>query len=181
MRVISGKCKGHKLTAPKGLHTRPVLDKVKEAIFSILFDVSDLTVLDLYAGSGSIGIEALSRGAAHATFVENETEAYNSIIKNLKKCRLENNATVYNMSVSSAIKKLGKKNEKFDLIFVDPPYLKNLVNPTMDQIIHSQIIHRDSIIITEHHPKEPVMVTPGMTLTETRKYGQTLISFLKKE
>lgn len=180
MRVIAGKCKGHRLTAPKGSLVRPALDQVKEAIFNILFDVSDKAVLDLFAGSGSIGIEALSRGAAHATFVEHNTAAHRSIIDNLRKCGLEDSATVYRIDVARAIRRLDKCDERFDLIFVDPPYLKDLVNPTLVQLGASKLVHDGSIVIIEHHPKEPIAKIPGMTLTETRKYGQTLISFVHK-
>jgi 16S rRNA (guanine(966)-N(2))-methyltransferase RsmD len=180
MRVIAGKCKGRKLVAPKGSHVRPALDQVKEAIFNILYDVSDLDVLDLFAGSGSIGIEALSRGASSATFVENDLVAHRSIIENLDKCNLKDQATVWKLNVSSAIKTLNKKDAKFDLIFVDPPYLKNLVNPTLEQLASSSLLKDESIVVIDHHPKEPIEDIPGMTLTETRKYGQTRITFMKR-
>jgi 16S rRNA (guanine(966)-N(2))-methyltransferase RsmD len=181
MRVIAGKCKGRRLIAPKGKHVRPALDQVKEAVFNILFDINDLDVLDLFAGSGSIGIEALSRGASSATFVEKDSAAYRSITENLEKCNLQDQATVWKLHVSVAIKKLDKNDTKFDLIFVDPPYLKDLVNPTLEQLASSSLLKDKSIVVIEHHPKEPIADIPGMTLTETRKYGQTLITFMKRQ
>jgi len=201
MRVISGTAKGRKLYAPKSHNIRPALDKVKEAIFNILFDVQGVNVLDLFAGTGAVGIEALSRGAAHCTFVDMSHEAITIIKKNIELCGFTN-AKIFPHPVSVAIEYFGKHNEKFDLIFVDPPYLKNLVNPTLEKIAGSGILAPDGRIIVEHHPKETISspihptyapfdspsLAQGMlkhsstytliALTDTRKYGQTLISFL---
>lgn len=179
MRVISGTAKGHRLVAPKGACVRPALDRIKEAVFNILFDVRDARVLDLFAGSGSIGIEALSRGAQHATFVEEWPPAIETIKKNLNHCRLEDRATIVRGSVNSAIKRLARNGREFDLIFVDPPYLKDLVNPTLKLLAKSVLIAENSLIVVEHHPKEPIAEIEGLSLTDGRKYGQTMISFLK--
>ena len=180
MRVIAGTCKGRRLVAPKGLHTRPALDRIKESLFSILFDVDDQTVLDLFAGSGSVGIEALSRGAAHATFVENNAAALGAMTTNLKTCGFEQQSTIIKQDVARALGKLSRENSSFDLIFVDPPYLKNLVNVTLEKICTLGIAHDETRIVVEHHPKEPIGNLKGLVLTDTRKYGQTLISFLTK-
>jgi len=179
MRVISGKAKGHKLKAPKSDRVRPALDQVKEAVFNILFDVEDLSVLDLFAGCGSVGIEALSRGAKSALFVEIWDKAVESIRENLAHCKLSESATIMKMPVERAIETLSRRGASFDLIFVDPPYLKELVNPTLEQLSRSGIAHRNSIIVVEHHPKEPVSAPESLVLTDSRKYGQTRISFLK--
>lgn len=180
MRVIAGTCKGRRLVAPKGLHTRPALDRIKESLFSILFDVDDQTVLDLFAGSGSVGIEALSRGAIEATFVENNAAALRALTTNLASCNLESQSTIIKQDVARALGKLSRENTSFDLIFVDPPYLKNLVNVTLEKICALGIAHDETRIVVEHHPKEPIDDLKGLVLTDTRKYGQTLISFLKK-
>lgn len=180
MRVISGRAKGHRLTAPRSNRVRPALDKVKEAIFNILCDVTDEKVLDLFAGCGSVGIEALSRGAALVVFVEEWGPAVNAIKKNLAHCKLTDGARVMKSAVSGAIRKLDSNGQLFDLIFVDPPYEKNLVNPTLKLIANSSIIHENSLIVVEHHPKEPIIEHPSLTLTDSRKYGQTRISFLKR-
>lgn len=179
MRVITGKAKGHRLKAPKSNRTRPALDQVKEAIFNILFDVKDLAVLDLFAGCGSIGIEAISRGARSCTFVENWKNAADCIVENLRHCKLEEQAKVIRMDVDKAIEYLSRKSVKFDIIFVDPPYEKELVNPTLSQLASSNLIHEGSIIIVEHHPKEPIEAPESLILTDCRKYGQTRISFLR--
>ncbi len=180
MRVISGTAKGHKLVAPKSAKVRPALDQVKEAIFNILYDVSGARVLDLFAGSGSIGIEALSRGAFHAVFVEEWGPAIECIRKNLDHCKLTDGATIMKMPVRIAIKTLIKKDQPFDLIFVDPPYEKDLVNKTLDQLADSILVDENTLIVVEHHPKEPIQEPKSLTLTDNRKYGQTDISFLKK-
>ncbi|MBT3181083.1 MAG: 16S rRNA (guanine(966)-N(2))-methyltransferase RsmD [Deltaproteobacteria bacterium] len=181
MRVISGKAKGHKLVAPKSAKVRPALDQVKEAIFNILYDVSSAQVLDLFAGSGSIGIEALSRGAFHAVFVEEWGPAIECIRRNLQHCKLTDGATIMKMPVHLAIKTLNKKDRPFDLIFVDPPYEKDLVNKTLDQLANSVLVDENTMIIVEHHPHEPIDEPKTLILTDSRKYGQTDISFLKRQ
>lgn len=179
MRVISGKAKGHRLTAPKSPRLRPALDQVKEAVFNILFDVSGARVLDLFAGCGSVGIEALSRGAASATFVEEWREAADAIERNLKHCKLGDGAKIMRMTVARAIRTLERADESFDLIFVDPPYEKDLVNTTLSQLAKSGIVHKGTLIVVEHHPKEPIDERLGLLLTDSRKYGQTRISFME--
>jgi len=178
MRVIAGKAKGHKLVTPSSDRVRPALDQVKEAIFNILFDVNGLRVLDLFAGSGSIGVEALSRGASEAVFVEEWSKAVAAIKRNLKHTKLEESARVMGKTVEKAIKILGGEGRPFDLIFVDPPYGKDLVNPTLRALAASPLVSDNSRIIVEHHPKEPIEEISGLALTDTRKYGQTLVSFL---
>lgn len=180
MRVIAGTCKGRRLVAPKGSQTRPALDRIKESVFSILFDVSGLSVLDLFAGSGSVGIEALSRGASSATFVENDSAALKALTTNLETCGFEQQSTIIKQDVARALTRLTKQGTEFDLIFVDPPYLKDLVNKTLAQLGASDLVHDGSRIVVEHHPKEPIDDIPGLILTDTRKYGQTLISFLER-
>lgn len=177
MRVITGKVKGHKLSAPKTHETRPALDRVKESIFNILFDVTDTRVLDLFAGSGSVGIEAISRGAKHCTFIEKEKIAVTCIHKNLHRCHLMDQATVIHAPVERALKRIPGT---FDLIFVDPPYERGLVNPTLERLSSLPLITAETRIVVEHHPKEPITEHALLTLTDSRRYGQTLVSFLKK-
>jgi 16S rRNA (guanine(966)-N(2))-methyltransferase RsmD len=179
MRVISGSAKGRKLYAPKSHNIRPALDKVKGAIFNILFDVTGLKVLDLFAGTGAVGIEALSRGAAHCTFVDMSNEAVTIIKKNIELCRFEESALLFPKRVDIAVEYFGKHNQKFDLIFVDPPYLKGLVNPTLQMIADQNILQESGKIIVEHSPKEPITPPHSLILSDSRKYGQTLITFLE--
>lgn len=177
MRVISGTAKGRRLIAPKGnFPTRPVADKVKGAIFNILFDVEGLRVLDLFAGTGAVGIEALSRGASYATFVENHPNALQALKKNIETTGFKN-AKIIPFDVFKAIKKLS--GTTFDLIFVDPPYSKNLVNKTIELVVKSGLLEAHSMVVVEHSPDEEPQGYGSLILTETRKYGQTRISFLK--
>lgn len=178
MRVIAGTAKGRKLYAPKTHNIRPALDKIKGAIFNILFNVEGLTALDLFAGTGAIGIEALSRGAASATFVDMSNEALTIIRKNIELCGFSERAKIFPKPVPVALEYFAKHRQKFDLVFVDPPYLKNLVQPTLEMIASTKILAENGKIIVEHQPKETISEISGLILTETRKYGQTLISFL---
>lgn len=179
MRVISGQAKGHRLVAPSSARVRPALDKIKGAIFNILFDVSGKRALDLFAGSGAIGIEALSRGASEAVFVEEWDKAVESIERNLAHTKLKERAAIMRMPVERAIKRLARDGRAFDLIFVDPPYEKGLVVPTLEMIAGSGIAAPGAIVVVEHHPKEPVEGASGLALTDSRKYGQTQVSFLR--
>jgi len=180
MRIITGLAKGRRLLSPKSTRIRPALDQVKEAIFNILFDVQGLRILDLFAGTGSMGIEALSRGAACAAFVDVYAPAISLIKKNLERCGLEDRANVFKLRVGPAIRRLERKGGSFDIIFVDPPYLKDLVNPTLEILATSTLVGPSSIVIVEHHPKEPIKPLNGLAVTDIRRYGQTNVSFLKR-
>lgn len=179
MRVISGTAKGRRLQTPKSNEIRPVLDKVKGAIFNILFDVTGWRVLDLFAGTGAMGIEALSRGADFCVFVDDSREGCRLIAANLERCQFQDRGKIVLKEARQAIQLLGKRAEKFDLIFVDPPYEKSYVKKTLRQLVENFLLHEKTIIIIEHHPKELIPEIGGLTLTDQRKYGQTLVSFLK--
>ncbi len=180
MRIIAGTAKGLTLLGPKSDAIRPALDKVKGAIFNILYDVSGKTVLDLFAGTGSVGIEALSRGAASATFVDGSPEALKIVRENLKRAQFEDRAQV--LKVRLPFNQWNRLPAQFDLIFNDPPYDRRLVNPTLRAIAREKILAPGGIVIVEHSPRESIeedLEVVGLVLTDQRKYGQTLISFLK--
>ena len=176
MRVIGGEAKGRKLVAPKGPGTRPALAQVKEAIFNILGDIKGLAVLDLYAGSGAIGIEALSRGALHCTFVEKAPQALRALRKNLELCGFEPQAEVVPLGVERVLSHLARKKRRFELIFVDPPYDQNLVMPTLAAA--EKVLAEGGSLIVENSPRETVENTESLVVTDQRKYGQTIITFL---
>lgn len=178
MRVISGSAKSLQLKAPATNKVRPAADKVKGAIFNILGEMSDLRVLDLFAGSGSVGIEALSRGAKHCIFVEADRSIAAYIQKNLQHCKLETQSNILIQKVDKALAWLAKKEENFDLIFVDPPYDKNLLNPTLQQLVQSHLLHSETMIVAEHSPRE-IPDEERLEISDCRKYGQTYISFMK--
>ncbi|MBF0492256.1 MAG: 16S rRNA (guanine(966)-N(2))-methyltransferase RsmD [Deltaproteobacteria bacterium] len=180
MRVISGLAKGRKLFSPTTLKVRPATDKVKEAIFNILGDLEGVKVLDLFAGTGSVGIEALSRAAAHCSFVEADRNIAAYIEKNLEHCRLKESGQVIKMLVNKAIPFLEKKGGKFDLIFIDPPYDKNLLNPSLELLQHhSSILTPHTLIVCEHSGRELPKAQEKLEINDQRKYGQTYITFLK--
>ncbi len=179
MRVIAGSAKGLRLLTPKKTQPiRPALDQVKEAIFNILFDVQDLQVLDCFAGTGAVGIEALSRGAAHCVFIDHLPAAITLVRGNLEKCGFTAQATILAMPAIPGLQLLQRRHAQFDLIFLDPPYEKNLVNKSLDLVAHASLLAPTGLVIIEHHPKEIVTAPPGLAIRDQRKYGQTLITFL---
>ncbi len=179
MRVIAGICRGLQLRAPDTQKVRPAADKVKGAIFNILGELSKVKVLDLFAGSGSVGIEALSRGAAHCTFVEADKQIASYLEKNLEHCKLSDQSKVLLLKVNKAIPFLERKKESFDLIFIDPPYDKNLLNPSLHDLCDSSLLRPETLLVAEHSPRE-IPHEQTLEIVDQRKYGQTFISFLKK-
>ena len=141
MRIIGGVLKRRKLYFPKTRMTRPVTDRTKETIFNVLGMLCEsVTVLDLFAGSGSLGIEALSRGAKEVWFVDSAQAATSCIARNLKTLMLESSAHILQMPVFEALKRLENQGEKFNLIFMDPPYNKGLIKKVLHRIDHSDIV-----------------------------------------
>ncbi len=179
MRIIAGTHKGRTLYGPKSHDIRPAIDKVKGAIFNILYDVSGKKVLDLFAGTGSVGLEALSRGAAHAVFVDYGAEALGLIRKNIELCKLESRSSIIKHKLPQGLGRILQRFAPFDLIFVDPPYDQDLVNLTLEKIISSHLLAPEGTILVEHSPREMIGEIAGLRLADQRKYGQTVISFLE--
>ncbi|MBQ9097070.1 MAG: 16S rRNA (guanine(966)-N(2))-methyltransferase RsmD [Clostridia bacterium] len=179
MRVISGSARGAKLKTIEGNDTRPTTDKVKGAIFNILAnDVYGKKVLDLYAGSGALGIEALSRGADMAVFAEKNAAAVEIIKKNLEHTKLVDKAKILKNDVFAVIK---TASEKFDLIFLDPPYADELAGTTIKAIDEAKILADGGIIIAETDDGQTLPETVGeLRLYDKRKYGRVNINFYKK-
>ncbi len=183
MRVITGKVKGRKLKAPKGLDVRPTTDRVKESIFNILRTVSEKSkVLDLFAGSGSVGIEFLSRGADECYFIDNDNISIKIIRENLEHTGLTSQSYIYKNSFESAIKILGKRNITFDYIFMDPPYEKDLVLPALELICKEMLIKKNGLVIIEHE-REITLPKNFFSLVKTdfREYGTTTVTFYTNE
>ena len=174
MRVISGQFKGRKLKTLEGINTRPTADRVKESLFNILATkVYDAKVLDLFAGSGSLGLEALSRGAISCVFVDYSKEAINIVKENVKLCRQENNSKFINKDYTEAINSL---NDEFDIIFVDPPYSKGIELLVLEKA--RNILSKNGIIIVETDQTDiPPDEINGLVKYDSRKYGRTIISF----
>lgn len=150
MRVIAGKARRMTLIAPEGRDVRPTTDRIKETLFNILQqDIFDSSFLDLFSGSGGIGIEALSRGAKEAVFVEKNKEALRCINHNLSHTRLSDDAEVLPMDALSAIRNLSKRGKSFDIIFMDPPYEQDMEMSVLEELDASGILHEDTIIVIE--------------------------------
>jgi 16S rRNA (guanine966-N2)-methyltransferase len=180
MRIIAGSFKGRKLLSPKGSRTRPTSDRVREAIFSIVGDlVSGAAVLDLYAGTGAMGLEALSRGARKAVFVESDTAALTCLNTNIGSCGCRDRSRVIGQSVISYLGKAAFE-DGFELMFADPPYRSDLGTLTLMAISkHAKPLKR-CLIILEHAPGFPPEPVPGnMNRIDTRKYGNAGVTFFE--
>lgn len=178
MRIIAGELKGIRITAPSGRPLRPTSDRVKEALFSIISpEVPGTHFLDLYAGTGSIGIEALSRGAQHAWFVEKNSRHLGFLRKNVEKCGLMDKSTIINSHVESFI---ADTCDPFDIIFMDPPYSDaSLENILAHPKLHS-LLKRDGIIIVEHFHKVPLLNEYGnLEKLKKYRYGDTQLTFFR--
>jgi len=185
MRVISGKARGKKLIAPESEKTRPTLDRVKEAMFNkIQFEVRDAVCLDLFAGTGALGLEALSRGARKTVFCDESKDAIKIIKKNIEITRNIENSVIINNDYNWALESLKKQNEKFDIIFLDPPYKTNLAALALQKIIMSNLLTEDGIIIIETddvNKKEDFLKTENIQIFDERKYGSVWLIFIRKE
>lgn len=183
MRVIAGTAGGLKLATPAGNATRPTADRVKEALFSILESMERLDgacVLDLFAGSGALGIEALSRGAAHATFVDKARPALAAIRSNLQHTRLSGQATVLALDVFAALEQLNRQDACFDLILLDPPYALGLQVKVIEQL--ARLAAPNGLIMAEAASRGPLPLQIGrFRRTERRVYGDTALEFFVPE
>jgi 16S rRNA (guanine966-N2)-methyltransferase len=178
MRIIAGERKGHTIYAPKGLDTRPTSDRVRENVFNIVAPwVEDARVLDLYAGSGAMGLEALSRGAATVVFVEADADAARTIERNLDKLRLTG-ATVVRQSATVALTQEAAAGRKYDLVLADPPYSMT----DYDQLARylPTVLSNDGLLVFESAARvEPEL--PELAVRTTRKYGSTRVTVFEHE
>jgi len=180
MRVISGTARGTVLKTPEGLQTRPTADRVKEALFSILqFDLPGKRILDLFGGTGQLGIEAISRGAKSAVFVDAGEQACRLIRENLRRVRMEDNTRVVR---ADYLQYLESCREKFDIIFLDPPYAEVFLENALKKITEIDILQSGGIIVTERPlGKELPWEYSGYIRSKDYKYGKTLLTLYRKE
>ena len=179
MRVITGKARGVQLKTPEGMQTRPTADRVKEALFSIInFDSPGARVLDLFGGTGQLGIEALSRGAKSAVFVDAGESACKLIRENLKRTKLEADGRVIR---SDYLDYLSRCREQYDIIFLDPPYAEVFLENALKRITEIDILETNGIIVTERPlGKELPWEFEGFTRSRDYKYGKTLLTIYRK-
>lgn len=182
MRVISGIAKGIKLDTLTTLDTRPTLDRVKESLFNIIQSkIYDSIVLDLFSGSGALGIEALSRGAKKAVFCDKSNYSYSIIKKNLTKTKLTEKAIVYNKHFEDCLEGL---KEKFDIVFLDPPYDTDFGVRAISKIIKKDLIKDNTLIIMETDNEDKIInevVNLEVQVIDVRKYGKAKLVFLKRK
>ena len=182
MRIISGKARGTKLYTLEGDNTRPTLDRVKESIFNIIQSkIEGARILDLFAGSGAIGLEFLSRGAEKAVLCDNSKEAINIIKKNIEKTHMEKQASLINANFENCLEKL--KNEQFDIIYLDPPYATDYIYRAIQTIVKLNIVTEESLIIIETDDEKRVekeIKNIDIEIVDKRKYGRATIIFLRK-
>jgi len=182
MRVISGKSKGRRLIAPKGRAVRPTADRIKESLFNILSrDFTGMRVLELFAGTGNVSIEALSRGAASALLVDASERSGRVIRENLRRLDLSDRAQLWVMPVDRALRSLARQGQTFDLVFLDPPYDQNLVGRSLEMLASLNPLLPGAIVVAEHSVREPVKSNyASLSLNDQRRYGDTLLSFFRR-
>lgn len=180
MRVITGKARGVVLKTPEGLNTRPTSDRVKEALFSAInFEIPGMDILDLFGGTGQLGIEALSRGANRAVFVDASEDACKLIRENLRRTKLESQAKVVRSDYQSYLKNC---REKFGIIFLDPPYAEVFLENSLNFITEIDILQSGGIIVTERPlDKDLSLEFAGYSRSRDYKYGKTLITIYRKD
>jgi len=186
LRIIGGDLKGKRLRSVSGTITRPTSDRLRESIFNILsFRVQATIALDLFAGTGAFGIEALSRGAKYAIFIDIYKDALSIIEQNIRSCALENRARIIQWDITRNLNCISSFCSQIGLVFMDPPYNRSIIKPTLLHLYNSRAVEKEACIVVEHSPLEPIQpkdLQEDKSAFETmdqRKYGNTLISFLK--
>ncbi len=183
MRIIGGLARGTKLYTLDGTQTRPTLDRVKEPLFNILnFKLQEAIVLDLFAGSGALGLESLSRGARKTFFCEHNRDASKIIKRNIEKTHFEEKTTLIENDYKKALVDISNSKIKFDVIFLDPPYKADLVKDSLNRIINLNLLNKDAVIVIETDNPEDIkeeIDDIDIDIYDERKYGRVSLIFLK--
>ena len=178
MRIISGSRRGHKLLEFTGQDVRPTTDRVKESIFNIIQGfIPDARVLDMFSGSGALSFEALSRGAASAVCIDTDKRSVDIIRKNALSLKFEDRCEIINMSCMDYVR---RTKDKFDVIFMDPPYNKGFIEPALKAIVENELLSDDGIIMLESDNTDFYGEIVGLTIYRQRKYGRTFITVYKR-
>lgn len=182
VRIIAGSKRGCPIAAPKGRDTRPTLDRVRESLFGILqFEVPGRRVLDLFAGSGSLGLEALSRGAAFAYFCDKDREAVEALRENVGRLGFAGCSKIYPCPFEGTVAALKAAGERVDLVFLDPPYGANLYGKALSALLAGGVLAPGCILVAEHPPQSPLALPTGLTVSDTRRYGEVGLTFIREE
>lgn len=180
LRVISGTLKGQRIETPEGRGTRPVLAGVRKAVFDVLqFAVPGTRILDLFGGSGSYAFEALSLGAASATIIEKDPQAYRILVRNARALGVEKQTECLRGDALEEIPTLSRRGRRYDLVFVAPPQGLGLVASTLARIMQYPLLSSSGLVVVQHHPKEysEGLAKEGWVLAREKKYGQTIVGF----
>ena len=179
-RIIGGRLKGKKLFPIKGAHIRPTGDRQRQALFNILgHKVAGARVLDLYAGTGALGLEALSRGASECVFIDRDKSAAQVIGRNISACRFENSSNIIRWRIEKNLACLQTLHVVFDLVFMDPPYNRGFILPTLQNLHSAGCLKTGSTVIVEHSfDEKPWNMDDTYVCHDRRRYGKTLVSFL---
>ena len=177
LRISGGAFRGKKISGPEGLEFRPTTGQVKEFIFFLYRrEIEDSRILDLFAGSGSLGLEALSRGAREGFFVEKSPRTLHLLNKNFIACGVTGRAHIMAGDVFSVLDRLGKRGESFDLIFADPPFKESLRSRIVEGVQRNGILAPEGILILEHESRDPDSEQPGLALLRQKKFGHCVVS-----
>ena len=184
MRIISGKYKGKKIYLPLDKKTRPLKDMVKESIFNVIEHskkvntlINDSNILDLFSGSGSFGLEAISRGAKNVTFIENYLNVIQIFRKNINQLKCVSQCELIEFNCFDYFKLRKKFNKSFDIVFLDPPYKEKNINILIEQIIEKKILKKDGFLIIHRHKKDDLMLTKKLKIFDIRTYGISKVIF----
>lgn len=182
MRIIAGKAKGRKLIPPATLETRPTLDRVKEAMFSTIQGyIMDGIVVDVFAGTGSLGLEAASRGAKEVYLIDKSQNTFPLLKENVTNLKFSDFCFPLNMDSYDALKMLNAKGKKFDIVFIDPPYCKEMIPEAIKMIYEGKMLSEDGIVVTKIDSIEEIYEGYGnIKLTKSKKYGNTTVCFYKE-
>lgn len=179
MRIIAGVAKGRKILSPEGMGTRPTLDRIKESIFSIIqHRIMDAVVLDQFAGTGSLGLEAVSRGAKECHLIDKGDVTFNYLKQNVINLKFEDKCTCHKGDCYRYLEEFGKTGKVFNLIFIDPPYVKEMIPPSIELITKYNLLDKDGLIVTKIDSSEIIYEGDGnIILINKRKYGNTTVCF----
>ena len=181
MRIIAGTDRGRKLFAPEGVETRPTADRVRESLYNILgAKVTDAMVLDLFAGSGALALEALSRGAAFAALADNDPKAVRVIERNIQLMRAEDKTRLIRADWQDALRRL--QGQRFSLVFLDPPYrMLDVYGLAAEQMRKMDLLAEGAVLVMEHAAKSPLTLPDGFEITDERRYGDTAVALVREK
>jgi 16S rRNA (guanine966-N2)-methyltransferase len=182
MRIIGGEARGRRLYIPKTSAIRPTTNRIKEAFFNIIRFIDGKTFLDIFAGTGNMGLEALSRGAGKATFIEMNQVMVDAVTRNIAACCFTGSSEIISSDFIRAIRKLKERAEAFDILFADPPYEQGYVVQTLENLVSGELVAKDGLLIIQHSIREVIKDNEygQLALIDQRQYGDTLLSFFRR-